>query len=183
MPSTKLPYIHGYFENDRWKYEYRKSPFKNQGVEHIGKTERHSLTVRKESIIDDHPPSKAYATARRYYRDLEKRKKIKGRMNKKAGKTVPIPPNATEVWINPDQKAKVLATFIDSRGRKQYRYNEQFLRAGQKEKFKRLEGLAKKIHRIRRRVDKELAWKRWSREKVTAILIRLIDRGYFRVGT
>ena len=97
--------------------------------------------------------------------------------------TCSIPKDARDIWVNPDNTADILATFIDNRGRKQYRYNPKVLKRGAKEKFKRSERLGNNITRIRNKVDKDLSRKRLSRQKATALIVRLIDLGCFRVGT
>ena len=94
-----------------------------------------------------------------------------------------IPKDARDTWINPDTSADILATFIDNKGRKQYRYNSKVLKRGAKEKFKRAERLGRNITRIRNRIEDDLARRRMSRPKVVALIVKLIDLGCFRVGT
>jgi len=176
-------FVHKHFVDNRWHYEYRKSPYKNHGCKFLHSKERHSLRVRKESIQEKHTPSKAYATTRRYYRELERKKALREKRKRTGEIQVSIPKDATNVWINPDRDEDILATYIDSKGRKQYRYNEKTLKRGEKEKFKRAERFGRNIGRIRKRIDTDLARKKLSRPKVLALVVRLIDQGYFRVGT
>src|SRR3989304_2985698 len=93
-----------------------------------------------------------------------------------------IPKDSSDIWVNPDNTADILATFIDNKGRKQYRYNPKALKRGAKEKFKRAERLGRNITRVRNRIEDDLARKRMSRPKVVALIIKLIDFGCFRVG-
>lgn len=94
-----------------------------------------------------------------------------------------IPKDAGDIWINPEKTADLLATFIDNRGRKQYRYHPKALKRGAKEKFERAERLGRNLKRIRSRIEKDLARERLSRKRVVALIVRLIDLGCFRVGT
>lgn len=98
-------------------------------------------------------------------------------------KSISFPKDARDIWINPDGGSHLLATFIDSKGRKQYRYSSKVVKKNQKEKFKRAERLGRNLRRIRNKLARDLARQRFSREKVIALIIRLIDLGYFRVGT
>lgn len=99
------------------------------------------------------------------------------------GSVISIPKDAKSVWFNPDKEAGLLTTFIDNRGRKQYRYSAQAMKQGEKEKFKRAKYLGRNIRRIRNKLEKDLGRQRLSRQKVIALIIRLIDLGHFRVGT
>lgn len=94
-----------------------------------------------------------------------------------------IPPNAREVWINPDPKADLLATFVDSKGRKQYRYHPRVIRQRQRRKFTNTRAMTGRVTRLRLRVERDLARRRLSRHKVAALVVRLIDTGFFRVGS
>lgn len=93
-----------------------------------------------------------------------------------------IPPAWTDVWICIDPDGHLQATGRDARGRKQYRYHARFRTRRERAKFDRLIAFARLLPRIRRRVDKDLARRGLSREKVLAAVVRLLELSLIRVG-
>src|SRR6188472_2441279 len=53
-------------------------------------------------------------------------------------KALAIPPAWTDVWICPSPRGHIQATGRDARGRKQYRYHEQWRARRDADKFERL---------------------------------------------
>ena len=93
-----------------------------------------------------------------------------------------IPPAWEEVWICPFPMGHIQATGIDARGRKQYRYHERWRERRDQEKFDSMIAFARALPRMRRRVSRQLAPDGMTRERVLAAAVRLLDRGFFRVG-
>ena len=76
------------------------------------------------------------------------------------------------------------ATGIDAAGRKQYRYHEAWRTRRDAEKFDDMMRFAKALPRLREQVEADLAASdQLTRERVLACAVRLLDRGFFRVGT
>jgi DNA topoisomerase I len=95
-----------------------------------------------------------------------------------------IPPAWHDVWIAPYPNAHLQATGIDVRGRKQYRYHDAWRTARAREKFEEMEEFARALPALRERVEADLASGRdLGRERVLACAVRLLDRGFFRVGS
>lgn len=94
-----------------------------------------------------------------------------------------IPPAWDEVWICPHPGGHIQATGIDARGRKQYLYHPRWRAHRDREKFDHMLAFAKRLRRMRERVDADLAGRRFSEEQVLACAVRLLDRGFFRIGT
>ncbi|MDB4952289.1 MAG: topoisomerase catalytic core domain protein [Gemmatimonadetes bacterium] len=94
-----------------------------------------------------------------------------------------IPPAWTGVEIAADPKAKVQATGIDAAGRKQYRYHPDATDRRSRRKFRKLLEFARVLPRIREATDLHLRRPGLGREKVLATVVRLIMRGFFRVGS
>src|SRR3954452_21637216 len=95
-----------------------------------------------------------------------------------------IPPAWKEVWICPDDRGHIQATGIDAAGRKQYLYHEDWRRRRAQEKFDEMLDFARALPDLRDRVAADL--KRTdalTRERVLACALRLLDRGFFRIGT
>jgi DNA topoisomerase IB len=94
-----------------------------------------------------------------------------------------IPPAWTDVWICPDPNGHLQATGIDAAGRKQYRYHEAWRTRRDAEKFEDMIRFARALPRLRERVEQDLAASAdLSRERVLATAVRLLDRGFFRIG-
>jgi DNA topoisomerase IB len=93
-----------------------------------------------------------------------------------------IPPAWKDVWICSDPMGHLQATGIDAAGRKQYLYHDQWRARRDQEKFDRMLEFARALPRMRKRVAEDLAREELDRERVLACSLRLLDRGFFRVG-
>jgi DNA topoisomerase I len=94
-----------------------------------------------------------------------------------------IPPGWEDVWICADPLGHIQATGVDARGRKQYRYHDRWRERRDREKFDRMVEFARRLPRLRRRVERDLRRRKLSRERVLACAVRLLDRGFFRIGS
>ncbi len=76
------------------------------------------------------------------------------------------------------------ATGVDAAGRKQYLYHERWRQRRDQEKFDRMLDFARALPRMRRRVDEDLdgGGEEIGRDRVLACAVRLLDRGFFRIG-
>ena len=93
-----------------------------------------------------------------------------------------IPPAWTDVWISPDPDGHLLATGIDARGRKQYRYHAAYRRRRDDRKYERIAAFGAALPRLRRQVDADLRRHGLPREKVVAAVVALLDETSLRVG-
>ncbi len=93
-----------------------------------------------------------------------------------------IPPAWRDVWICPDPYGHLQATGIDAAGRKQYLYHERWRLRRDREKFADMVAFARALPLMRRRVDRALRAEDMTRERVLGAAVRLLDRGFFRVG-
>lgn len=97
-------------------------------------------------------------------------------------KKIAIPPAWTEVWISPYPDGHILATGRDVKGRKQYRYHPRYRQIRDETKFNRMLLFSQALPEIRERVENDLALPGMPREKVMAIVIRLLEMTLIRVG-
>ncbi|MGX7952116.1 DNA topoisomerase IB [Tsuneonella sp. HG249] len=95
---------------------------------------------------------------------------------------IALPPAYTNAWYCPNDFGHLLATGIDARGRKQYRYNPEFRTRQEAEKFDGTCQFGKLLPKVRKRVAKDLASSKLSRERAIASVVRLLDLGAIRVG-
>src|SRR4051794_28479669 len=97
-----------------------------------------------------------------------------------------IPPAWTEVWICPAPQGHLQATGVDAAGRKQYRYHDVWRARRDRQKFEEMLQFARALPRLRRRVARDLRAVQdggVTRERVLACAARLLDRGFFRIGS
>jgi DNA topoisomerase-1 len=95
---------------------------------------------------------------------------------------VGLPPAYTDAWYCPNACGHLLATGIDARGRKQYRYNPEYRTRQEAAKFDGCAEFGRLLPKVRKRVAKDLARRTLSREQVVASVVRLLDLGGIRVG-
>ena len=94
-----------------------------------------------------------------------------------------IPPAWKDVWISPSPTAKLQATGIDAAGRRQYLYHPDFRAQQDAAKFDKLIRLAERLPDLRVAMSEHMDRDSLDRERVSAIALRLIDLGWFRVGS
>jgi DNA topoisomerase-1 len=94
-----------------------------------------------------------------------------------------IPPAWKDVWISPRATAKLQATGIDRAGRRQYLYHPEYRARQEQEKFDKLVRFAERLPDLRKAMAKDMQSEPFSPEWVCALALRLINLGWFRVGT
>ena len=94
-----------------------------------------------------------------------------------------IPPAWQDVWISPDPFGHIQATGIDQRGRKQYLYHPRWRARRDRQKFDDMVAFAQALPALRDVVERDIALGDMSREQVLACAARLLDRGFFRIGS
>jgi DNA topoisomerase-1 len=97
-------------------------------------------------------------------------------------KALVIPPAWTDVWICPYANGHLQATGRDQRGRKQYRYHDDWRRVRDGSKFDRMVEFGRALPAVRERVRRDMALPGLPRQKVLATLVRLLESSLARVG-
>jgi DNA topoisomerase I len=98
-------------------------------------------------------------------------------------KSLVIPPAWKCVRIAPAASSKVQAVGVDGSGRIQYKYHPKFADAQQKKKFGKIEKFGEYLPALRKMTNEHIALEGFPREKVLAVMVRLINSLYIRVGT
>jgi DNA topoisomerase IB len=93
-----------------------------------------------------------------------------------------IPPAWRDVWISPRPAAKLQATGYDNAGRKQYLYHPDYRASQEQAKYDKLIRFAERLPALRSAMAEHLDGGELDRERVSAIALRLINLGWFRVG-
>ena len=94
-----------------------------------------------------------------------------------------IPPAWTDVWICADEQGHLQAVGTDAAGRRQYLYHPSWRERRDREKFDHMLVFARALPSIRRTCAKKLARTEFDRDRVLACAVRLLDLGFFRIGT
>jgi DNA topoisomerase IB len=94
-----------------------------------------------------------------------------------------IPPAWRDVWISPRPRAKLQAIGIDRAGRRQYLYHPEYRAQQEQEKFDKLVRFAERLPDLRKAMSRHLSGEELTPEWTCALALRLINLGWFRVGT
>jgi DNA topoisomerase I len=97
-------------------------------------------------------------------------------------RSLAIPPAWQDVWICASPNGHLQATGRDARGRKQYRYHPRWREVRDENKFRLLAAFGQSLPGLRDRVDGELNQTGLPRQKVLALVVRLLDDTLVRVG-
>jgi DNA topoisomerase IB len=115
------------------------------------------------------------------YRDADGRR-IHDREELQRIRALAIPPAYVDVWICPNPRGHLQATGRDARRRKQYRYHPRWRELRDHGKFNRVLAFGEALPAVRRLVRRDLALPGLPREKVLALLVRLLDETLIRIG-
>jgi DNA topoisomerase I len=94
-----------------------------------------------------------------------------------------IPPAWKDVWISPRAGAKLQATGLDAAGRRQYLYHPAYRARQEQAKYDKLILFAERLPELRGAMAEHMDKDALDRERVSAVAMRLIDVGWFRVGS
>jgi DNA topoisomerase-1 len=94
-----------------------------------------------------------------------------------------IPPAWRFVRISPSPNSPLQAVGVDTTGRIQYKYHQKFSDRQQRKKFEKIERFGRILPDFRKVTNEHLLLEGFPREKVLAIMMRLINSLYFRVGS
>lgn len=98
-------------------------------------------------------------------------------------KSIVIPPAWKHVRITPSSRSNLQAVGMDTSGRVQYLYSESYRRKQEKKKFLKIEEFGEHLPRLRQITNEHLELKGLPRQKVLAVMTRLINSLYIRMGS
>jgi DNA topoisomerase I len=93
-----------------------------------------------------------------------------------------IPPAWDDVWICADPTGHIQATGVDAKGRRQYRYHDEWRAERDREKHDRVLRFAKRLPVLRDQVAVDIVRDGMPKERVLACAVRLLELGFFRIG-
>jgi DNA topoisomerase I len=94
-----------------------------------------------------------------------------------------IPPAWENVWICPYPFGHIQAVGTDAADRRQYLYHQRWRERRDQEKFDEMIRFARALPRVRELTARRLRQKEVTRDRVLSGAVRLLDRGFFRIGT
>ncbi|QLG44966.1 DNA topoisomerase IB [Costertonia aggregata] len=97
-------------------------------------------------------------------------------------KALVIPPAWQNVKITHLPNGHLQAVGRDTKKRKQYKYHELWTKVRKQTKFYRMGLFGKSLPKIRKTVDLDLEQKKWTRTKVLALVVRLMEETHIRIG-
>jgi DNA topoisomerase I len=94
-----------------------------------------------------------------------------------------IPPAWTDVWICPWPTGHLQAVGTDAAGRRQYLYHDAWRARRDQEKFDHMLTFAAALPKLRAACAAGLKGEDLDEDRVLACAVRLLDLGFFRIGT
>ncbi len=83
-----------------------------------------------------------------------------------------------KIYLNSD----LLAVGIDTKGRKQYVYSEEFKKKREKKKYCQLMTLSSKIEKLKAKIKEDLKQNDYNLNKLIAVVLKIMDLCNFRSG-
>ncbi len=93
-----------------------------------------------------------------------------------------IPPNWEAVWICALPNGHIQSYGRDEKGRKQYIYHTEYRKIRQDAKFSKMVSFAHLLPTIRAVTDQHLNKRSWTKEKVLALIVQILDECPMRIG-
>jgi DNA topoisomerase I len=98
-------------------------------------------------------------------------------------KSLVIPPAWREVRISPSPRSPLQAIGVDKMGRVQRIYHPTSVARRARRKYDKIERFGEALPLLRRRANEDIAREGLGKERVLAVVVRLINDLYFRVGS
>ncbi len=98
-------------------------------------------------------------------------------------RSLAIPPAWKDVWICPFPNGHIQAVGTDDAGRRQYLYHQTWRIKRDKMKFDRVLRAARRLPAARKAITRDLGLEGMPLERADAVAVRLLDLGYFRIGS
>ncbi|MEO8068296.1 MAG: DNA topoisomerase IB [Flavobacteriales bacterium] len=155
-------------------------------------------TVRDNTALHAAPPERSASAAqlryiRRYTNGIERTGKrnfryrlggaiVRDQATLARIRHLAIPPAWTDVWICPHENGHLQATGFDVKGRKQYRYHNDWSAVRNETKFAHMQAFGRQLPAMRKRLAADLRRAGLPQEKVLAAVVSIMDRTQIRVG-
>ena len=98
-------------------------------------------------------------------------------------KRLVIPPSYADVRVSPSERNNLQVVAVDMAGRIQYRYHADWAACQARKKYAKTERFGQRLPLLRRVSNEHIAQSGLHKERVLAVVIRLINSLYFRLGS
>jgi DNA topoisomerase-1 len=98
-------------------------------------------------------------------------------------RSLAVPPAWREVRISPSPRSSLQAIGLDKMGRVQRIYHPSFTAKRARRKYEKIERFGEALLALRRKTNEDIAREDLGKERVLAVVVRLINDLYFRVGS
>lgn len=115
------------------------------------------------------------------YQYLKEGKPLQPKVIERIKKLV-IPPAWENVKICPFENGHLQVVGIDAKDRKQYMYHPDWSKIRNQTKFYKMSAFGKVLPKVRTRVENDLKLRGLPREKVLALIIKLMEETHIRIG-
>ena len=95
---------------------------------------------------------------------------------------IALPPAYIDAWYCPYPNGHIQATGRDAKGRKQYRYHDDYRARQDKKKYSGTLEFGAALPKLRRKVEADLKKRSLSRNAVLAAVVQLLDTNFIRIG-
>jgi DNA topoisomerase-1 len=133
-------------------------------------------------VSDDRPGLRRRKSGRGFSYARPEGETVRDLATLKRIRALAIPPAWTDVWICPSPDGHLQATGRDARGRKQYRYHARWREVRDETKYAKTVLFGTTLPRIRAQVEEDLGLPGLPRNKLLAIIVRLLETTFIRVG-
>ena len=93
-----------------------------------------------------------------------------------------IPPAWQQVKISSLSNTHLQAVGRDAKQRKQYKYHQKWKEIRNQTKYYKMVLFANHLPNIRKKVDQDLDQKQWTKSKVLALVVKLMEETHIRIG-
>jgi len=160
--------------------EIKKIPIKK--IKAISKNPEKTATAINLVYVQDSQPGIIRIKKGKGFAYILNNKRLRDKAALQRIKSLVIPPAWQNVWICTLENGHLQATGVDSKKRKQYKYNPLWNALRNHTKYYRLLEFAKVLPTIRVQLEKDLSLPELTAEKVLALIVRLMEKTNIRVG-
>lgn len=107
---------------------------------------------------------------------------VKDEKLKERFKDLVIPPGWKDVWICKNKNGHIQATGFDEKGRKQYIYHPEWKKVRDEKKFERMFQFGNSLTQLRNQIKSDLRKNKLIKEKIIALVVKIMDETLMRVG-
>ena len=132
-------------------------------------------------VQDHHLSIKRIRKGKTFYY-LENNQKILDKLILKRINDLVIPPMWNNTRISKLENGHLQAVGRDAKGRKQYRYHNTWQIIRNNAKFFKMISFGNSLPKIRAKIEKDLQQKSWTKTKVLALIVKLLEETHIRIG-